>query len=148
MKPKDFSKFVNSAFSIFSVIDIYQLGLQAAAMFMKYKNEGTLRQFFDTKSSDVDRSWAIHAAFSSIKYHQLTLDNKRDVRIPKILSQSDFTSNLRSGKAFEALQRFAFLTRINRIVESSVQLILSGTPNFICEEIFILKGNSHILFGI
>jgi hypothetical protein len=119
---------------------MYQLGLQAAVTFMRCRDEGNLLQLLDSKPSDVDRRWAVHAALSSMKYHQLALDSERDVRMPKILSQSDFISKLRSGIALEALERFAFLTRITRLVESAVQVILSGTPNSVCEETSILKG--------
>ena len=81
------------------------------------------------KLEEVDGRWAIHAALSSMKLHKLTLENEKDVRMPKILCQSDFVLNLKSRLALAALERIAFLARINRIVETAAHTILSGTSS-------------------
>mmetsp|Transcript_46337 Transcript_46337/g.69920 ORF Transcript_46337/g.69920 Transcript_46337/m.69920 type:complete len:365 (+) Transcript_46337:1341-2435(+) len=73
-----------------------------------------------------ETEWICNALMSSLKLYQEAKTGRCSLRIPLCLAEPTFVSELRAGAAFRALRRFAFLSRLNSVVENALDDVLNG----------------------
>jgi len=117
----------------------YQLGAQAAVCMMKQlcnKNgetsddhAGDIASFLMRGAGSVYRAdecvFIVRAVESALKLQEEVHARRRTLRIPLILTEQSYVSELRSGGALRALLRLAFLSRLNTLVEECLDNILA-----------------------
>jgi hypothetical protein len=112
---------------------IYQLALQVAVILLVRLNENPdardLRPLFKEwlgVATVPELDW-ICDSVQSVMEMQLDVDaRRRFLRMPLILAEPTYVDVLRQGAGFRALRRIGFLDRLNRIVESCLDSILSS----------------------
>mmetsp|Transcript_46338 Transcript_46338/g.69923 ORF Transcript_46338/g.69923 Transcript_46338/m.69923 type:complete len:1184 (+) Transcript_46338:1551-5102(+) len=72
-----------------------------------------------------ETEWICNALMSSLKLYQEAKTGRCSLRIPLCLAEPTFVSELRAGAAFRALRRFAFLSRLNSVVENALDDVLN-----------------------
>lgn len=110
---------------------LYQLGVQASISLTDASSpQGTnlesmvalvYRQF-----GARDGNWMCNAMKSSLTLLDDVENRSRYLRVPLVLADPDYLADLRAGAALRALRRFAFLSRLNAIVERALDTILLG----------------------
>lgn len=73
-----------------------------------------------------DQMWVLDAMKAAVSLHSEIRNRRRTLRIPISLMEPDFISELRSGYAFETLQRLAFLARFNVLIEGALDRVIGG----------------------
>ena len=73
-----------------------------------------------------EREWICNAIDSSLKMEVNIRRQRHILRFPATLSEPGFISELRSGASLRDIRRFAFLYRMNLIVQNSLDTILLG----------------------
>lgn len=122
---------------------VYQLGLQAATALLEqiyqslgrrlHIEENLQTNLYQTLKSYLgkcgmgqkDREWVVLAMVSALQCHAAVLKKERTLRMPLTLAEPTFVRSLRNGAALNALRRFAFLSRLNRVMESVLDSVLS-----------------------
>ena len=61
-----------------------------------------------------------------MKYYLDVESHRRPLRLPLVLAEPDFVSELRRGPALRSLRRMFILCRVQRIVEDRLDEILTG----------------------
>jgi len=80
---------------------------------------------FQSHFGVVDAEWIINAMLSSMAEYELIIKKEKDIRMPLILTETKFVSYLRSGVALASLRMLSFISRLQRIIEQSLDCILS-----------------------
>ena len=73
-----------------------------------------------------EHEWICNVIDSSLKMEVNIRRQRRILRIPVKLAELGFISELRSGVYLRALRIYAFLSRMNLIVENALDTILAG----------------------
>jgi hypothetical protein len=112
---------------------LYQLGLQASisltggSLMSLGANLQTTVGFVYNNYGPTDGDWMINAMKSSLMMLEDVEGRSRILRMPVVLAEPEYVAALRAGPALRALRRFAFLSRVNAIVDAALGTILSGT---------------------
>lgn len=119
---------------VFTRSYVYQLGLQAAStllsdidcdkaldgdidVIVQTSLHKVLRPLIDDKR---DYDWICQAVLTSLCMHMRMKSHDAFVRMPLALAEPGFVYDLRQGVAIRSLHRISFLTRLNSIVEESL----------------------------
>ena len=113
----------------------YQLSLQLAVAFLEMLNNDTssfkednIKTFLceclgNSGSKELD--WLCDCVSNGMKFYLEIESQRRFFRLPVVLAETAFVSELRRGAALRALRRIFILNRIERIVEDSLDDILT-----------------------
>lgn len=75
-------------------------------------------------SSEAEVDWLCTSIESIIRQHIEVQSFRRFLRMPLVLAEPSFVLNLRRGGAFRALRRLGVLSRLNRIIDFSLDSVL------------------------
>jgi hypothetical protein len=115
--------------------DFFQLSLQVVVSFSQILREHEKVNHDNVKTllteclgptckKEVD--WLSNCFSSSMRYYLDVESQRRDLRIPLTLAEPAFIDGLRRGQALRSLRRLFVLCRVQRIIEDSLDEILSG----------------------
>jgi hypothetical protein len=107
-------------------LDIFQLGLQAAAFLLENSKKASFPEILLTEVGLKDNVWVARSIMSAIDKFEAYAKYERELRMPKILTEEKFVGSLRAGGAIAALKMISFLTRLNAIIEESAVEVLNG----------------------
>jgi hypothetical protein len=111
---------------------LYQIALQAGVnifSFLKTNSSTDLRCLLPQwlgDLSDFEIDWMVESIISTMEYCKLVEERKRFLRIPVILCEPSYVTDLRNGGAFRALRRLGVLNRLSRFVEECLDVVLTG----------------------
>lgn len=77
----------------------------------------------------VDGKWVIDAMRAAMVFHEATQTQSRDMRVAPTLIEPEFLLNLRSGVALSSLYSIAFMSRLNKIMETTIDEIIAGASD-------------------
>lgn len=77
----------------------------------------------------VDGKWVIDAMRAAMVFHEATQTQSRDMRVTPTLIEPEFLLNLRSGVALSSLYSIAFMSRLNKIMETTIDEIIAGASD-------------------
>jgi hypothetical protein len=119
---------ITTSFLIFFTrfIDIFQLGLQAAASFLEQSEEVSISQKLLSDLDSPDSIWVARSIVSAVEKYDMYCKHEREMRMPQILAEHEFTCRLRAGEAISALKTISFMTRFNAIIEEGAEDVLNG----------------------
>lgn len=124
---------------------MFQLGVQAHASVTKCcinKKDGSIFSNLGGCFDSDDGKWVLNAIISAGNVSQFSNLQKRDLRIPQTLIQTEFLKRLQSGVAISCLFRLSFLSRFNKIFDEAIAEIFAGDIFFFFYS--ALMGNIHI----
>jgi hypothetical protein len=76
--------------------------------------------------SDTEVEWLCSSIYSVMGFHYEVQSCRRFLRMPLVLAEPSYVSELRQGAAFRALRRLGMLARLNRVIEEALDSVLSG----------------------
>lgn len=112
----------------------YQLSLQLSVSIMRNIQSESNSHIKDIKPLLVhwlgtdckeEVNWICSSMHSVMSIHIQIEKQRRLLRMPMILAEPSFVSDLRRGAAFRSLRRIGLLSRINTICEDAIESILS-----------------------
>ena len=119
-----------------AILVFYQQSLQLAVIFMQIMHKDTngllddnlrtnLQEFLGLSSSE-EVAWFSDCIVKGMQ-HYLEIDNNRKVlRLPFILAEESYISDLRRGAALRSLRRIHMACRVERIIRDCVDAIIAG----------------------
>ena len=113
---------------------MFQLGVQAHASVTKCcinKKDGSIFSNLGGCFDSDDGKWVLNAIISAGNVSQFSNLQKRDLRIPQTLIQTEFLKRLQSGVAISCLFRLSFLSRFNKIFDEAIAEIFAGDIFFL-----------------
>lgn len=112
---------------------VFQVALQVAVILLARLNENPeareLRPLFKEWlgiGTVPELDWICDSVQSVMELYLDVEGRRRFLRMPLILAEPTYVDVLRQGAGFRALRRLGFLARLNRIIESCIDSILSS----------------------
>lgn len=123
---------------------VYQLSLQVAVTLLRSRPDVTAKGPGEVQIRNLIQQWLGHpganelewicaAIHSAIKMQLEVETHRRPLRLPAILAEPAYVSELRQGAALRALRRISLLNRLNTIVDNALGDIFSGKSECACE---------------
>lgn len=129
-----FGKLADICFFASWSLDNYQLATQlATALLVQLQKNGAhgnldirayIKEWIGRGSAD-EVEWLCSSVHSVMECHMEVQTLRRSLRMPLILAEPSFVSDLQQGGAFRAVLRFGVLSRLNCIIEDGLDSVLS-----------------------
>lgn len=117
---------------VFTRAFFYQVALQAGVGLFQIANATDTRdirlhlEHWLGDLSDHEISWTAGSMISAMEHHKEVEAKRRLLRIPVVLCEPSFVTELRNGCALRALRRLGVLARLNSFVEKCLDEVLTG----------------------
>jgi chromodomain-helicase-DNA-binding protein 7 len=117
---------------VFARAFVYQVALQAGVNLLHVMRSSSLKDLrthlpqWLGDLSESETNWVAGSIISCLEQHAEVESGRRFLRIPVILCEPTYVSDLRNGGALRALRRLGVLMRLNSFVEKCLDSVLSA----------------------